>query len=154
MAKRSIKVNPKSVADVPSGDVNITYNGTRIAGLSETTSATLETEETLVMHDIELEYTKPETPSTTHTVTLTRNGTPLSPAKSFTGNVGSYVGEANISLGSALETPACQCYLGDEVAYSSRAIPLKTMFSNSEGTVDLYFIMPDSAVFDRIDIEG
>ncbi len=59
MAKKSIKVNPKSVADVPSGDVNITYNGTRIAGLSESTSATLETEETLVMHDIEVEYTKP-----------------------------------------------------------------------------------------------
>ena len=57
MAKK--KINIKSVtADVPSGDVNITYNNVRIAGLSETVEATLETEDTICEHDIVVDYTK------------------------------------------------------------------------------------------------
>ena len=58
MAKK--KINIKSVtADVPSGDVNITYNNVRIAGLSESVEATLETEDTICEHDIVVDYTKP-----------------------------------------------------------------------------------------------
>lgn len=58
MAKK--KINIKSVtADVPSGDVNITYKNVRIAGLSESTTAVLETEDTICEDDIEVEYTKP-----------------------------------------------------------------------------------------------
>ena len=77
MAKKSIKVNPNVAADVPSGDVNITYDGTRIAGISETTTARLETEDTVVKHDIVVDYTKPEAPSgitTPPTFSLTRSG--------------------------------------------------------------------------------
>lgn len=58
MAKK--KINIKSVtSDVPSGDVNITYKNVRIAGLSESTTAVLETEDTICEDDIEVEYTKP-----------------------------------------------------------------------------------------------
>lgn len=57
MAKK-IKVNIKAAAEVPSGDVNISYKGSRIAGLSESSTAVLETENTIVQDDIEVEYTK------------------------------------------------------------------------------------------------
>ena len=60
MAKKSVKLGLRSGSAVESGDVNVTYNGVRIAGLSESTTATLETENTIVEHDIEIEYTKPE----------------------------------------------------------------------------------------------
>lgn len=60
MAKK--KINIKSVAtDVESGDVNISYKNVRIAGLSESITAVLETEDTICEDDIEVEYTKPET---------------------------------------------------------------------------------------------
>lgn len=59
MAKKSVKLGLRSGTSVESGDVNVTYNGVRIAGLSESTSATLQTENTIVEHDIEIEYTKP-----------------------------------------------------------------------------------------------
>ena len=59
MAKKSVKLGLRSGSAVESGDVNVTYNGVRIAGLSESTTATLETENTIVEHDIEIEYTKP-----------------------------------------------------------------------------------------------
>ena len=58
MAKK--KINIKSVStDVESGDVNISYKNVRIAGLSETTTAVLETKDTICEDDIEVEYTKP-----------------------------------------------------------------------------------------------
>ena len=60
MAKKSVKLGLRSGSAVESGDVNVTYNGVRIAGLSESTTATLDTENTIVEHDIEIEYTKPE----------------------------------------------------------------------------------------------
>ena len=60
MAKK--KINIKSViSDVPSGDVNITYKNVRIAGLSESTTAVLETENTICEDNIEVDYTKPST---------------------------------------------------------------------------------------------
>lgn len=59
MAKKKIELRT-SGSSVESGDVNITYNNVRIAGLSESTSAVLETEDTVCKHDIEIEYTKPE----------------------------------------------------------------------------------------------
>jgi hypothetical protein len=53
------KINIKSVtSDVHPGDVNITYKNVRIAGLSESTTAVLETEDTICEDDIEVEYTK------------------------------------------------------------------------------------------------
>ena len=58
MAKK--KINIKSVStDVESGDVNISYKNVRIAGLSESTTAVLETKDTICEDDIEVEYTKP-----------------------------------------------------------------------------------------------
>lgn len=57
MAKK-IKVNIKAAAEIPSGDVNISYKGSRIAGLNESSTAVLETENTIVEDDIEIEYTK------------------------------------------------------------------------------------------------
>ena len=63
MAKKSVKLGLRSGSAVESGDVNVTYNGVRIAGLSESTTATLETENTIVEHDIEIEYMKPEAPA-------------------------------------------------------------------------------------------
>lgn len=74
MAKKKVNIEiPRSgaAAEVPSGDVNIVYNDVRIAGLSETVDATLKTGGTVVQHDIEVEYTKPET---NYTRTLTING--------------------------------------------------------------------------------
>ena len=60
MAKKSVKVGLKSAGAEPaSGDVNISYKGSRIAGLSESSTAVLETEDTIVTDDIEVEYTKP-----------------------------------------------------------------------------------------------
>lgn len=57
MAKK--KINIKSVStDVESGDVNISYKNVRIAGLSESTTAVLETKDTICEDDIEVEYTK------------------------------------------------------------------------------------------------
>lgn len=57
MAKK--KINIKSVStDVESGDVNISYKNVRIAGLSESTTAVLETKDTICDDDIEVEYTK------------------------------------------------------------------------------------------------
>lgn len=62
MAKKKIELRSAG-SSVESGDVNITYNNVRIAGLSESTSAVLETENTVCKHDIEIEYTKPEAPT-------------------------------------------------------------------------------------------
>lgn len=59
MAKKKT-IDLRSNAEVPAGDVNITYNNVRIAGFSEDTDATLKTGGTRVEHDIELTYTKPE----------------------------------------------------------------------------------------------
>ena len=70
MAKKSVKLGLRSGSTVESGDVNVTYNGVRIAGLSESTTATLETENTIVEHDIEIEYTKPAGGGETITVPL------------------------------------------------------------------------------------
>lgn len=45
-----------------SGDVNVSYKGSLIGSLSDTGSAVLKTENTVVKHDIDVEYTKPSTP--------------------------------------------------------------------------------------------
>lgn len=72
MAKKTVKVDLKSAGAEPAaGDVNISYKGTRIAGLSESSTAVLETENTIVPDDIEVEYTKP---ATVYTRMLTVNG--------------------------------------------------------------------------------
>lgn len=59
MAKKKTIELRSAGADVPSGDVNISYNGVRIAGFSEDTDATLKTGMKRVEHDIDIEYTKP-----------------------------------------------------------------------------------------------
>lgn len=60
MAKKTIKVGLRSTGMEPAaGDVNISYKGSRIAGLSESSTAVLETENTIVQDDIEVEYIKP-----------------------------------------------------------------------------------------------
>jgi hypothetical protein len=59
MAKKTVKVDLKSAGAEPAaGDVNISYKGTRIVGLSESSTAILKTENTIVQDDIEVEYTK------------------------------------------------------------------------------------------------
>jgi len=63
MAKKTIKVGLKTTGTEPAaGDVNISYKGSRIAGLSESSTAVLETENTIVQDDIEVEYNKPTAP--------------------------------------------------------------------------------------------
>lgn len=57
--KKTIDLRSVEPTPVPTGDVNIVYNGTRIAGFSEDTDATLKTGGTRVLHDIEMNYTKP-----------------------------------------------------------------------------------------------
>ena len=85
MAKK--KINIKSVtSDVPSGDVNITYKNVRIAGLSESTTAVLETEDTICEDDIEVEYTKPETGMQMGNISIvnnSRNEVRFNPVGSF-----------------------------------------------------------------------
>lgn len=64
MAKKKVNIEiPRSGAldEAPAGDVNISYHGIRIAGLSESTEATLKTGGTVVQHDIEIEYDRPNT---------------------------------------------------------------------------------------------
>lgn len=52
----------RSGAAVESGDVNFTFNNELIGSLSESGTAVLKTKDTIVRKDIEVEYTKPETP--------------------------------------------------------------------------------------------
>ena len=76
MAKKKIELRT-SGSSVESGDVNITYNNVRIAGLSESTSAVLETEDTVCKHDIEIEYNKPSNATVdidVYQVTIDANG--------------------------------------------------------------------------------
>ena len=61
MAKKKtidIKANPVAVEP---GDVNISYNNVLIGSMSESETAVLQTENTKVLHDIEVEYVKPQT---------------------------------------------------------------------------------------------
>lgn len=70
--KKEVVINPKSApTDVESGDVNIMYHHTLIGSLSDDGSARLETENTICLHDIGVEYVKPQT---NYTRTLTING--------------------------------------------------------------------------------
>lgn len=69
--KKEIKLTRTAGETVESGDVNFSYNNVLIGSLSDTGSAVLKTENTVVKHDIEVEYTKPET---NYTRTLTVNG--------------------------------------------------------------------------------
>ena len=57
--KKTIDLRSLEPTPVPAGDVNIIYNGTRIAGFSEDTESTLKTGGTRVEHDIAVNYTKP-----------------------------------------------------------------------------------------------
>lgn len=64
MAKKKEIVLRSGAEEVPAGDVNITYEGTRIAGFSEETDATLKTGGTRVLSDIDVSYTGPLPAST------------------------------------------------------------------------------------------
>lgn len=64
MAKKKEIVLRSGAEEVPAGDVNITYEGTRIAGFSEETEATLKTGGTRVLSDIDVSYTGPLPAST------------------------------------------------------------------------------------------
>lgn len=57
--KKTIDLRSVDPTPVPAGDVNIFYNGNRIAGFSEDTDAELKTGGTRVEHDIAVSYTKP-----------------------------------------------------------------------------------------------
>ncbi len=60
MPKKTVKVGLGSVRDEPAaGDVNISYKGSRIAGLTESSTAILETENTIVEADIRVDYDAP-----------------------------------------------------------------------------------------------
>lgn len=61
--KKTIDLRSIEPTPVPAGDVNIIYNGNRIAGFSEDTDATLKTGGTRVEHDIAVNYTKPAAPA-------------------------------------------------------------------------------------------
>lgn len=69
--KKEIKLTRTAGETVESGDVNFSYNDVLIGSLSDSGSAVLKTENTVVKHDIEVEYTKPQT---NYTRTLTVNG--------------------------------------------------------------------------------
>lgn len=57
--KKTIDLRSVEPTPVPAGDVNIIYNGTRIAGFSEDTEAVLKTAGCRVEQDINVNYTKP-----------------------------------------------------------------------------------------------
>jgi hypothetical protein len=57
--KKEIKLTRTAGETVESGDVNFSYNDVLIGSLSDSGSAVLKTENTVVKHDIEVEYTKP-----------------------------------------------------------------------------------------------
>lgn len=57
--KKEIKLTRTAGETVESGDVNFSYNNVLIGSLSDSGSAVLKTENTVVKHDIEVEYTKP-----------------------------------------------------------------------------------------------
>ena len=69
--KKTIDLRNVDPTPVPEGDVNIIYNGTRIGGFSEDTEATLKTGGTRVLHDIDVNYTKPAAPAGDNYVHLT-----------------------------------------------------------------------------------
>lgn len=54
--KKTIDLRSVEPTPVPEGNVNIVYNGTRIAGFTEETEATLKTGGTRVEHDIAVNY--------------------------------------------------------------------------------------------------
>lgn len=84
--KKTIDLRSVEPTPVPAGDVNIIYNGTRIAGFSEDTEATLKTGGTRVEHDIFVNYTKPETGPQMGNITIVNNsadGVRFNPTGSF-----------------------------------------------------------------------
>lgn len=76
MAKKKV-IDLRAAEDVPAGDVNITYNGVRIAGFSEDTDATLKTGMKRVEHDIEVEYTKNAPAGNIVNITNNSSGNPV-----------------------------------------------------------------------------
>lgn len=69
--KKEIKLTRTAGETVESGDVNFSYNNVLIGSLSDSGSAVLKTENTVVKHDIEVEYTKPATGITLAEVNIT-----------------------------------------------------------------------------------
>ena len=156
MAKKSVKLGLRSGSAVESGDVNVTYNGVRIAGLSESTTATLETENTIVEHDIEIEYMKPAGGSLerTYPVYLLRDdGTTAQ--SDLTGSIGHDVLIPFAELSGA--SPAYVLYMGNsDVTWmnleGANRIPFEKKTLGNKGFI---IIMPnlegyESPEFDRI----
>lgn len=115
MAKK--KINIKSVtSDVPSGDVNITYKNVRIAGLSESTTAVLETEDTICEGDIDVEYTKPSTAITMKVNKKIEGGGASTLITTYSGN-GNTLIDVDISIPSSYTVTACYAtnILGDNL---------------------------------------
>ncbi len=113
MTKKKVNIEiPRSgaAAEVPSGDVNIVYNDVRIAGLSETVDATLKTGGTVVQHDIEVEYTKPEPqPLTIPVYTLVAGENPTF-AKNISATAGEAISDETIPIPNNVDietTPTC-----------------------------------------------
>ena len=84
--KKEIKLTRTAGETVESGDVNFSYNNVLIGSLSDSGTAVLKTENTVVKHDIEVEYTKPEPTAVTIPVyyrlqsnTVLINNTPALP---------------------------------------------------------------------------
>lgn len=97
MAKKkeiTINLNGTRSGDTPTpGDVNIFYGHDLLVGLSETGNARLETENTIVIKDIAIEYTKPTPePLTISLYTQVERGTPVF-VKDISGIPGSAVNE-------------------------------------------------------------
>ena len=75
--KKEIKLTRTAGETVESGDVNFSYNDVLIGSLSDSGSAVLKTENTVVKHDIEVEYTKPAAPSLGNTLNVTNNSSTI-----------------------------------------------------------------------------
>jgi hypothetical protein len=106
MAKKTVKVGLRSAGDEPAaGDVNISYKGARIAGLSESSTAVLETENTIVQDDIEVEYTKPTSEVVTIPVyTQVGKEGPLTFAKNITATAGEAITDTSIPIPAGVDT--------------------------------------------------
>lgn len=91
--KKTINLTNGNRDAVVSGDVNISYKNVRIAGLSESTTAVLETKDTICEDDIEIEYTKPSIGTVSYPVykalvVSDEPGTPVATDFTLTGNAG------------------------------------------------------------------
>lgn len=89
--KKEIVVNPKNApAEAPTGDVVVLYGHTAIAGVSEAATIRCETENTICVQDLSIEYEPPAPATVTIPVYYTVDDVTYTSAGNITGIPGDY----------------------------------------------------------------